>query len=356
MGDLWDLGHPHDLRQPVRRRRRRLVLVGVAAVVLATAAVVGAPLWPTSAPSPEGGGAPLGSFFVMPASAADNPNCLTDPLAPGTSRQSIGSADLQSTPELAAASYLVGGVTPESLTIRGETYPCGVALASAVFYDPAGTGGISLYADVADPFTRVSTGTTPVRGTEAHVLTPPAGHHFVTWTEPDGIRWYVVARGMTVAQLASWLDTAPLAGVSVGPDASVPGMVRTPDLAHAPEGPSTLWAWDATYAGLSTARVEKGYSDTPAGAVTLRVLVGPQDDLTARLSWAIQDRVLTTVDGVPATYTPHSEGGSLLVWSKDGATFQLFVGAHTLEASQAVAAQLEHVALDDPRVTSRLTP
>ena len=329
--------------------------MGAAAVVLAAVAVVGAPMWPTSAPNQEGGGAPLGSFFVMPASAADNPKCLTDPQSPGTSLQSIGAADLQSVPELAAASYLIGGAAPDGLAIRGETYPCGVALADAVFYDPAGTGGISLYADVADPFTHVSTGTVPVRGTEAHVLTHPAGHHFVTWSEPDGIRWYVVARGMSVAQLASWLDTAPLAGVSVGADASVPGMVRTADLARAPEGPSTLWAWDVTYAGLSTARVESGYGDTPAGAVTLRVLVGPQDDLTARRSWAIRDRVLTTVDGVPATYTQHSEGGSLLVWSKDGATFQLFVGAHTLEASQAVAAQLEHVALDDPRVISRLT-
>ena len=234
--------------------------------------------------------------------------------------------------------------------MRGGAWP---ARCSTTLPAPAAS---RLYADVADPFTHVSTGTVPVRGTEAHVLTPPAGHHFVTWTEPDGIRWYVVARGMTVAQLASWLDATPLAGVTVGADASFPGMVRTPDLVRAPEGPSTLWTWDATYTGVSPARIDSGYSDTPAGAVTLRVLVGPQDDPTARLSWAIQGRVVTTVDGIPATYTPHTEGGSLLTWSKDGATFQLFVGAHTLDASLAVAAQLEHVALDDPRVTSVLAP
>ncbi|ROS23728.1 hypothetical protein EDF34_2788 [Cellulomonas sp. PhB150] len=281
---------------------------------------------------------------------------MREALGGSPASQAIGAAKLQSVPELAAASYLIGSEGPEHLRVRSDTFSCGQAFPSAIFYDPAGSGGISLYADVADPFTHESTGTVPTRGTDAHVLTPPAGHHFMTWTEPDGVRWFVIARGMSVAQLASWLDTAPLTGVTVGTDASVPGMTRVPDIAPTPAGPSTVWTWTAEYAGVAPSRVVDGYEDVPAGAVTLDVRVGAVENPAASLSWALPGRVITTVDGAPAWYVPHSEGGSVLAWTKDGATFRLYVGAHTLQASQAIAAQLEHVALGDPRVTSRLTP
>ncbi|NNH08364.1 hypothetical protein HLB10_14900 [Cellulomonas fimi] len=332
-----------------------MVLVGAAAVVLTGVAVVVGPALTdrgTDTAPPAGA---MSGMFPLPAAAAGDARCLTDVLRGGGGYQQPA-RELLDTPGLDAAARTLRDVEPVRLGIEVSDFPCGQAVPAAVFYAPDGSGGISLYPDVADPWPGLQApDDLTVRGQSGRTLSPDAGHHFVTWVEPDGTRWFVVANGLDVPALTAWLDTVPLSGTTVAPDATAPGMQRVADQAAPAPGPSRVIAWDLGYGDAEPVDADgDGYDDgVPAGVMSLHVEVGAAEPVESALSWAIPGRQVTTLDGRVAVWSSGHEGGSALRWS-DGTRTYLLMGAPTLDDALALAQTVQPVALDDPRVVALL--
>jgi hypothetical protein len=182
-------------------------------------------------------------------------------------------------------------------------------------------------------------------------LTPPAGHHFVSWVEPDGVRWLAIADGVSISELVRWLDTATLAGTHVPAATQAPGMVRAPLTSTAQNAiPAVTYTWEADYGAPARTPDSGGVQALPRGYASLQIVVGPSDPVVSQLSWGHIGDIVTSVNGEPAVYNPNSEGGSLLRWTHHDATYRLFVNAHSLETSLELASRVEPVAVNDPRV------
>lgn len=346
---------------PARTRRRavpRVVLTGAAAVVVAATAFVVSTLAPQADPAPGPGGPPIGAGVLppLPAAAAADAQCraylLGDPLQHETT---VGAQDAARTDGVAEVAAWLPGLTPDALRVTVERSPCGQAEPAAVFYAADGTGGVSLYPGVADPWPgQRAPDDVEVRGLPGRTLSPDAGHHFVSWVEPDGVRWFVVANGMDVPELVAWLDGVPLAGTTVGPDAAAPGMQRVADLPAPTEGASSLVTWWLTFAGGGESDTDgDGLSEVQAGVSQLTVTLGGADPVEARYSWAIPGRVTTEVHGRPALFSSGHEGFSILTWDDGAREYQLW-GAATVEDAVRLAESVQPVALDDPRVLALL--
>lgn len=346
--------HPGAVPASRTRRAGRVVLVGAAAVVLTGVAVVVGPTL-TDRGTDTAPPVAMSGIFPLPAAAAGDPRCLTDVLRGGGGYQQPA-RELLGTPGLDAAARTLRDVEPVRLSIEVSDFPCGQAVPAAVFHAPDGSGGISLYPDVADPWPGLKApDDLTVRGQSGRTLSPGAGHHFVTWVEPDGTRWFVVANGLDVPTLTAWLDTLPLSGTTVAPEAAAPGMQRVPDQATPEPGPSRVLAWDLGYGDAEAIDADgDGYDDgVPAGVMSLHVEVGAAEPVESALSWAIPGRQVTTLDGRVAVWSSGHEGGSALRWS-DGTRTYLLMGAPTLDDALALARTVEPIALDDPRVQALL--
>lgn len=334
------------MRPSRHRMTRRIALIGSAAAVLTVAGVGVSALWPTST-SPGQGTSAAGIPVIVPAAAEDR--CRTDSLAPATSSLNLRTGALPG--EVAQAAHLLAGEGPRAVTVTEDTYACGRPLAAAVYYAEDGSAGITLYANVADPFAHATTSKIDVRGHRGRAMTPPAGHHFVSWVESDGVRWLAIANGMSTSDLVHWLAGAKLDGTEVPLSTTVTGMSRAPTASTAGSViPAVTYTWEADYGAPLPTTDTGGVEALPRGYVSLQVVVGPSDPVTSQLSWGQTGDVVTSVDGEPAVYTPNSEGGSLLRWAHAGATYLLFVNAHSLDTSLGIADRVQPVAVDDPRV------
>lgn len=334
-----------------RRRRSRIALIAAAAVVVAGVGFVASTVLPSRVT--EKVPPTLAGAFPLPAAAAGDPRCLVDPIAPSGQEDGAAGAAVASVPGAADAAYLLPGAGPTSLTAATESYPCGQAAPAAAFYAPDGSAGISLYADVLEPtFAREHKAKdVSIRGATGRIITPPAGHHFLTWVEPDGTRWLVIAQGLTVGGLVAWLDSATLSGRTVAPAVAAPGMQRAQQSSLGNTHTKRVIAWEAMY-DKGSVRTGEGMDGPAPGTMDLRVSVGGTDSVAAGLSWAIPNRVVTQVNGYLAEWSSGHEGGSELDWTDDeGRTFQLF-GAASLDEALELAGHLEHVTFDDPRVTA----
>lgn len=321
----------------VGRRRARAAVSVAASVTLLGAAGLGVTLLraePVQALRLDDAGA------LVPAAPGD-PACLTDPLAPAPASQQLGPDASTHLPAGARELAVAAGSVPRSVRLEAEAYPCGAPEPAAVFAARDGSVAVTFYAATASP--TFSGAPVQVRGRAGRVATPPAGHHFLTWREPDGVRWTVVANGMTSDDLVEALADADLRGTTVGGSTALLGLPR-----ETPPPAAEDWT-DVTFVWTVDLGVQQGPTDQ-AAAATLLVQAGPEESLGARLSWASPGRVMTTVRSVPAAFVPWSEGGSSLSWVVDGRSYVLLVEAHSLDLSRAIAERLVPTSADDARV------
>lgn len=342
-----------------RRRAGRVALTGAAAVLVAGVAFVVTTFapQPDPAPGPSRGLVAPGVLPPLPAAAAEDDECLAYLLGDPLLHETVVTDpdDLATTPGADQVASWLPGFTPDSVRVTTTHSPCGQTEPAAVFHDPTGAGGVSLYPAVADPWPGLrAPDDVAVRGVTGRTLSPEAGHHFVTWVEPDGVRWFVVGNGMDVPALVAWLDTLPLSGQTVGPDATYPGMQRVADLPPVIDGPSDVVTWSLMLPGPGeTDADDDGLSDVQPGISQLTVTLGEADPMEAAFSWAVPGRVLTQVHGHPARFSSGHEGFSILTWADEGRVYQLW-GAATVEDAVRVAETVQPVALDDPRVLAAL--
>ncbi|NCT92400.1 hypothetical protein GXB85_15805 [Cellulomonas sp. APG4] len=315
-----------------RRRRRALGVrrLTAAAGVAAVAAVV----WPLGG-NGDGDGPSTGvpqALGVLPA-AAVGMGCTNEDLpVPGLSDpdQPVPRDLWGSVPQVRESLYLVGDRTPETAHVTSGPAVCD-AIPVAVLHDEVGRRGVVVYRDVTQAFRGATNlGRTTVRGHAAQVLSPPAGHHFVSWTDDEGIRWFTEAAGVSVEELVGILDT------SLDDD----GLVATPEgfrsvPVHAPDPEGTVYRWTVQY--------ESG------GYLYLEVTTPARGAVEMRASWATEQQY-TTVGDVRAVYLPQEQGGAGLRWTTDEASYRLVVAGADLAELQEIATSLEHVSPDDPRL------
>lgn len=318
-----------DAAAGVNGRRRSQVRRVVAVAGLSAAAAVVAVVLPTVDRGSEGSAPFLG---VLPA-AAVGLGCSNeqDPV-PGLSDpdEVVPRNRWGSVPAVGEILHVVDGRTPDSAQVTSGPAVCD-AIPVAVLHDEAGNRGIVVYRDVTEPFRGVTTlGETTVRGYRAQVLTPPAGHHFVSWTDDAGVRWFVEAAGLSVDELAVAL-TASLddTGLATVPDGFRAVAVPADD----PTG--TLYRWSAQY--------DKGRY------VYLEVTTPARTPVEARAAWGVEQQY-TTVGGHRAVYLPQEQGGAGLRWATEEASYRLVVAGADLPELQAIASDLEHISPDDPRL------
>ncbi|GEA85221.1 hypothetical protein [Cellulomonas gelida] len=316
-----------------RRRTRRVVLVAGLSVAAAALAVVVPVLGRGETETPS----PVARILGVIPAAAVGENCSNqqDPVpGPADPDRPVARDQWARIPAVRGLLHLVGDRVPEHSAVSSGPGVCD-AIPVAVLHDEPGRRGIVVYRDVTEPFRGVgpTLDDATVRGFAAHVLSPPAGHHYVAWTDDDGIRWFVEANGMTVPELVATLDSAlDDTGLAAVPD----DYVAVPVPPHDPTG--TVYRWTVQYD-------EGGY-------VYLEVTSPARTPVDARASWP-GEQEYTTVAGVRALYLPQEQGGAGLRWSTADASYRLVVAGADLAQLREIAEHLEPVSPDDPRLPAR---
>ncbi|CAM5785782.1 hypothetical protein [Cellulomonas persica] len=316
-----------------RRHTRRVVLVAGLSVAAAALAVVVPVVGREDTERPSPVARILG---VIPAAAVDA-NCSNqqDPVpGPADPDRPVERGEWSTIPTVRGLLHLVGDRTPEFAAVSSGPAVCD-AIPVTVLHDEPGKRGIVVYRDVTEPFhgAEAILKDATVRGFPAQVLSPPAGHHYLSWTDADGIRWFVEANGMTVPELVATLDAAlDDTGLAAVPD----GYEAVPVPPHDPTG--TVYRWSVQY--------EQG------GYVYLEVTSPARTPVDARAAWP-GEQEFTTVAGVRALYLPQEQGGAGLRWVTDDVSYRLVVAGADLAELQEVAESLEPVSLDDPRLPGR---
>lgn len=329
--DLHDVAAPvrdvaeiHRRASAIRRRRRG----AGAASALSLAAVLG--VGGVLLPAGPGDGASAVYLGVMPAQAADGTDCV---LGYGSHVQLD---QIDDRPDVAALLALLGpdADAPPLVSVwaRQDALQCAPAAPALVVYDLDPVAGISVWPDVAVPYTQeAGLPRTDVRGTHGELLRLDGGSTVLTWVEPDGDRWLAEASGVDEDALVAFL-----VGVEIADDGTVtadpPAGFAAAELPAAPVD-TIVPEWSASYGSGSDA-VELAVHEP-----TVPVLA-----LTARWSGFRP----TTVHGQPALYEEH-EGKGALRWDADGRSHKL-VGAGGIDRLVALAEQVEPVTVDDPRL------
>jgi hypothetical protein len=264
-------------------------------------------------------------------------------------------------PRVAQAAVLLADA-PWPLTSAGahrDTMNCPPALPAAVLLDPDPLRGITVWADVADPFpASVEDEVMPiaVRGSEGRFRDLGTGM-FVSWVDVDGVRWLASGSGMTAEALVAALDALRFDGL-VFAASSVPQGFDVVPVSDAPADPVTV-TWWVTYGDTTSQVLVDGpdggaYGWVPGGGVDLQVTVSAQAPPEVTASYWAAETVLVDVDGRRAVYAPPGEpaadSGGDLVWQTDGVTYRL-TGALPQEQLVALARSVEAIDVDDPRLS-----
>ena len=211
--------------------------------------------------------------------------------------------------EIPAISRVLYTIEGRSLVGGGVNESPGVCDARpiAVFYGADLARAISVYRDVNDVFYGAPESLLApvvVQGNPGRVLTPPAGVHYLTWVDSDGIRWFVEASGMSVDDLIAALDgTVGAAGAPAAPAGYVAADIPESDPSE------TVFRWTATF----------------ADGTYLEVTTPVRAPVEAVLSTGKTGAELTSVGSWRALYVPQDQGGASLRWSTPEATFRLVV-------------------------------
>ena len=339
----------HSIRRARQGRRAGLVGLGAGALVLG-----GIMLPPGSAPRPVAQGHPVTSYLeLQSARAADQggPDCdsgfglMIDP------------AQWSSDPAIEeSASLLADPPYPlTELNALKTTMGCPPAMPSAVLYSTSPVRGVSVWADVKDPFAGV---TDPIK---ALTVRGAAGQYrvvndsrFVTWLEPDGSRWFAMGSGVDVDQFAAVLDGLTFDGTTLDPTTVPDGFTSAPLGTHPASNVTRRWMvkyGDDPETGVSGEGVAQ--VTPPREEVNLEVTtpgsVPPQVVASASTS-GVQ---FVQVNGQLAVYAPTGDPavstGGRLTWQADGRSYMLWAD-HGLAESISLAEQVEHVSLDDARL------
>lgn len=332
-------------------RRARRVVVGTAG--LATVLVLGGVVVPQLSDQDRGSGAPAVALAlgVAPARAAD-----------ATTRCGTGFAELveradwaaePSVPE--AAALLDDPAWPiTSIGVRRVTTDCLPAVPAAVLVDADPARGITLWSDVATPFSSDLDGVVDVavRGATGQ-LRDVGTAAYVTWLDADGVRWMANGSGMTPDELVADIDGLVLDGTAVDP-ASVPDGF---DPGPVPDPPTSTTgrSWSVTYGDTEShdADGDGAYKPSPGAGVDLEVTSEYRDPVQVAVSYWSEQVRLVDLDGVVGEFSPMGDPavdvGGWLIWQRDGLTYTLS-GALPMEQLVDLARTVQPVALDDPRI------
>lgn len=317
-----------------RRKRARRVL---AVATLSAAAAALAVVLPVTGRSGQEPPSPVAQLLGVIPAAAVGAGCSNEELpvpAPSDPDAEVSRDQWSQLPKVARLLAVVGDRTADYASVVSGPAVCD-AIPVAVLHDQAGERGIVVYRDVTEPFRGAEEILTDaiVRGYPAQVLSPPAGHHFISWTDDAGIRWFAEANGVTVPELTAVLDEAL---DDEGFVAAPPGFRAVPVPPHDPAG--TVYRW----------RVQ--YDEAPY--VYLEVTSPAREPVEVYAAWP-RELEFTTVDGHRAVFTPDGQGGASLVWTTDAASFRLIVEGADLATLREIAEHLEPVTADDPRISGR---
>ncbi|MCR6688769.1 hypothetical protein [Cellulomonas sp.] len=317
------------------RRKRAGRVLAVAALSAAAAAL--AVVLPVTGRSGQEPPSPVAQLLGVIPAAAVGAGCSNEGLpVPGPSDPDavVPRDQWSQLPEVAGLLAVVGDRTADSAFVVSGPALCD-AIPVAVLHDPAGERGIVVFRDVTEPFRgaeEILTDAT-VRGYPAQVLSPPAGHHFISWTDDAGIRWFAQANGVTVPELTAVLDEAL---DDEGFAAAPPGFRAVPVPPHDAAG--TVYRWAVQY------------DEGPF--VYLEVTSPARVPVEVYATWP-GEREFTTVGGHRAVFTPEDQGGAGLRWTTDAASFRLIVEGADLASLREIAEHLEPVTVDDPRISGR---
>jgi hypothetical protein len=352
---LRDLAHLHDRNVPpveqVHRRagairtahRRARAGVGVAA--LATALAIGGVVLPQdSGPSQKGTATVAAAFLgVVPARAADG----SDADCRVSTATALDRAQWASTPVAEMTTLLpktAVGAPLRAVAAGQAEGTCPAPTPAAVLYaqDPQ-LKGLTLWADVADPYTgQDGLRTVTVRGTSGQLFTFDTGSFNLSWVAADGTRWLAEASGIDEGTFVRTLNGLQLHGEELD-TASVPaGWQQAPLPAHSTQ--TTEFSWRVEYGS-------PGAKWTP-DRVTLEVHRAVDSPAVAIARFAAGS-TLTSVNGHLAVWSTNGPAGSdlgaSLQWQDEQFTYVL-TGEGGAQRLQGMAEQVEHVAAADPRI------
>ena len=350
-----------------RRHARRLALAGAAALSVTAAAVIlptahdlGGLTGGGENPSAAAPGAPLGPLTtgLLPAAAADDASCTPEVL--GSETAHAVDRDLWASGPIGSVMDLVGERRPDHVWAYAADRHCPTAVAAAVVYDAATTRGVNVYRDVAtDPVTAVEevgrAREQSVRGVAGHALAwvndDGRPRQRITWIDDDGVRWYAESDGMPVEDTVAVLDALAFdADGALLQDSTPAGFTAAP-VTDPAVGEEPTYTWIAEYAGDESTFVEQDgglLEVTSREYMYLEVTTPALEPVEARVA-AFGDQVVD-LDGVPAAWTEHGQGGAQLAWTAGGARYRLTAVVGSLDEMLALARTVRAVEPTDERL------
>ncbi|MBO1751030.1 hypothetical protein J4G33_04360 [Actinotalea sp. BY-33] len=339
------IGQVEQRARALRRRHRATVGAGTAA--LATALVVGGVSIPGSLQPGGSSDEPVVALALgaAPARAADaGKDCDT-----GTAAWAERSTWAQDQDVLGAASLVADAPWPlTGVGVHEETGACLPAAPVAVLVDTAPVRGITVWADVAEPWTEDTEGVAPseVRGVEGQLRTLDASS-YATWTE-DGVLWMASGSGLPAGELLEILDGLELDQGQLAEGSVPPGFDVVQPGARPTELTTTTW-W-VRYGDTEAVEGE----DQPVGeGVDLEVTASYREPPEVAASHFAEGVRFAEVDGARATFAPMGDPatdvGGWLRWQRDGLTYTV-VGTLPMEELLDLARSVEPVDVTEPEV------
>lgn len=326
---LHDLAQLHDQQVPpveqVHRRAgairtaHRRARAGVGVAVLATVLAVGGVVLPQdSAPGMKGSATVAAAFMgVIPARAADGSdvNCRVGVAS------ALDRAQWVSTPVAAMTTLLpetAVGAPLRAVAAGQAEGTCPAPTPAAVLYaqDPQ-LKGLTLWADVADPYTgQDGLRTVELRGTTGQLFNPSPDSFNLSWVAADGTRWLAEASGIDEDTFVRTLNGFQLDGGELS-IASVPaGWEQAPIPVRSTQ--TTEFDWRVEYGS-------PGAKWTP-DRVTLEVQRAVDSPAVALARFAAGS-TLTSVNGHLAVWSTNGPAGSdigaSLQWQDEQFTYVL---------------------------------
>jgi len=318
-----------------RRRARTAVGVGLGA----TALVVGGVLIPQAGGAP--GDRPQLAEFLGVAAARASDGSAADCFEGGETSTLADRESWAGSPEIAAMATLLppeAGAAPlRGVSAGGTVSRCVPAVPAAVFYDDAPVRGVSVWPDVAQPY---SDGDglvdREVRGQVGQLMSLSNGGLVLSWVEPDGVRWLAEGSGLSADDLVGALDGLHISGRAVA-DGAPAGYTAAE---AQPAASATTWRWEVQYGSPGAAWTDDRL------ILVVRTQATPPAVFAARYAQGV---TFTQVNGRLAVFVDEGSGDGTLYWRTDGLSYAL-AGHADAEGLVTLAEQLQPVAPDDPRV------
>ena len=330
----------------IRRGRhgRRFTVIGAGAAVL----FAGGIFWPTTT-TPHGTvamGGPL-AFGAAPAAASQDASCSVG-FGSWVSRDHWASS-----PEIAASASLITDTSLPlaSVGVHQDDMNCAPIMPAAVFYATDPVRGISVWADVADPFVGLTDLTAQtVRGAAGQVRTYEDHSLQMSWVDPDGIRWLALGSAVAQADMVAILDSLVFSGPdgqTLDPASAPAGFVNDP-VDPGPQSTTTR-SWQVNYGDETFVE-----GSVPGKFLGLRATTTPSEPITVKASMYAIGTTFTEVNGELAMFVKNGPADAVsgwLLWERDGVTYRL-ISDGTMTEAVALADSVVTVPVTDPRVVN----